>query len=110
MDVDGEDPIRETELDMELFDTSGWKEFYRNNSNIISDIVDIFNKGTYGFIRHNNQIGLTTHYISLALDKPIIYIRHQLSIWYNHHCTFYAKHGRINYIPEKKIWTYEPKL
>lgn len=101
--------INETELQMKIFDTVGWKEFYLNNQNITADIVDIFNQGTYGFIRHKNMLGLTTQYIAFTLDKPIIYIRHQLALWYNHGCTFYAKYGRINYNHEKKIWFYEPK-
>lgn len=101
--------INETELQLEIFETVGWTEFYHDNLNIIADIVDIFNRGTYGFIRHNNMLGLTTQYIALALGKPVIYIRHQLSIWYTSSCTFYAQHGRINYNHEKKIWFYEPK-
>lgn len=102
-----EEPISETHIRTYLFETQGWIDFYNNNLDILSDIVKIFNQGTYGFIRHNSELGLTTQYISIALDKPILYIRHQLSIWYNNPCTFYAKYGRIRYVPSNKIWIHE---
>ena len=102
-----EAPVNESQIQNKLFDTRGWLDFYHNNPNILDAIVKIFNQGTYGFIRHNNMLGLTTQYIAIALDKPIIYIRHQLAIWHTFHCTFYAKYGRINYIQSKKIWIHE---
>jgi hypothetical protein len=102
-------PVDETYIQTYLFETKGWIDFYNNNLDILSNIVKIFNQGTYGFIRHNSMLGLTTQYISLALDKPIIYIRHMLSLWFTHYCTFYAKYGRVHYVLSKKIWVYEPK-
>lgn len=104
-----EDTENETIIHKDLFDDKGWIDFYHNNHNILEDIVTIFNQGTYKFIRYNGELGLTTAYISLVLDKPILYIRHQLAIWYNSPCTFYAKYGRINYIKEKEIWVHKPK-
>ena len=109
METSSKEIDNETQVQSYLYETEGWIDFYLKNQDIITDIVGLFNEGTYGFIRHNNYLGLTTQYIALALDKPIIYIRHQLSLWFTYYCTYYAKYGRIHYIPDKKIWFYEPK-
>lgn len=104
------EPNTEAQVQSILGESEGWIEFYHQNYDILYSIIELFNRPGAEFVRHENVLGLTTQYIANSLDKPIIYIRHQLSLWTTHFCTFYAKYGRIYYIPEKKMWRYEPKL
>ena len=81
-----------------------------NNMEIKIGIIKLFNNTSSEFIRHINMLGLTSRFIAETLEKPHKYIQQELCIWERWHCTFYAKYGRIQYIPEKKIWIHEPKL
>ena len=99
----------ESIIDNELYKSEGWQNFYKKNTNILDDIIKIFSETTLGFIKHKNEIGLTTEFIAEKLNKPVIYIRHNLAIWARWYCTFYQKYGSVKYIKDKRIWVYVSK-
>jgi len=82
-----------------VFGDKQYQAFIITKSDIHHDIKNILKTDFNGY---------DVEYLAEKLEVSPIYLNQTLSLWNQHHCTFFAKYGRIIFNPINNHWIFIP--